>query len=221
MQRDPELDEDWHASEAATLDRCFMDLRAKQIVFQGHRWLCRECHHNNWLNIDALDTSLTCEICRTETQAPIEIKWQFRPNEFLIESLREHSTLSLIWVLDILRQRSKSAFYYAGPTEFRLTYEAMSSDAEADLLVVSDGCAYLCEVKSSWAGVRRSDIRKLVDLAKRLRPDVALLAVMEDGGDFASDIAAAQAELATDGISWELITLRGNGLEDKPYLPYE
>lgn len=219
LQHDPGSDVDWDASEAATLDRCFMDLRERQIVFQGHRWLCRECHHKNWLNIDALDTTLECEVCRTETLTPIEIKWQFRPNEFLIESLRDHSTLSLIWVLDILRQRSRSAFYYAGPTEFRLTYEAKSSDAEADLLVVADGRAYLCEVKSSWASLRRSDIRKLVDLAKRLRPDVALLAVMEDGGDLLEEIAEAQAELATDGIAWELITLRGNQFDDDPYLP--
>lgn len=222
LQHEPDPGVDWDASEAQSLDRCFVDLRAKQIMFQGHRWTCAECHHKNWRDLSALAPTLVCSVCRTETQAPIGIQWQFRPNEFLIESLRDHSALSLIWVLDVLRNRSRTSFFYAGPSELRFTYDARNSDAEADLMVVSDGRCLLCEVKSSWASTRRSDIEKLVDLARRLRPDVALLAVMEEGdGGFAADLRSAQEMLAAEGIAWELLVHRGEEDSHEPYLPFD
>ncbi len=210
---------DYDQLEADSLDRCLIEMRGKQILFQGHRWLCSECHHNNWLDLATLATRLTCAICRMETETPINIKWQFRPNEFLIESLRDHSVLSLIWILDVLRQRSRNAFFYVGPTAFRYSYEAETSDAEADLLVVADGLSYLCEVKSSWASLRRSDVSKLVEIAKRLRPDVAVLAIMEPGSYLEAEIVAAETELSAEGIRWELVIWSADDEQDEPYLP--
>ena len=121
------------------------------MMFQGHRWTCRKCHHRNWVDFAALSSVLSCEVCKHSTQAPVKIQWLFRPNEFLIESLRDRSVLSLIWMLVALCWRSRRSLIFVEPT-LRLYIGAV--DAEADLLVVLDGRAMLCEVKSSWHGLR-------------------------------------------------------------------
>jgi hypothetical protein len=86
------------------------------------------------------------------------------------------------------------------------------------LLVIVDGKAIVCEVKASWAIIRGSDISDLVVLAKRLRPDTALLAVMDKGIKLEGEIAAAKDELLSVGINFELLTLDMRPLEDNPYL---
>lgn len=212
---------DWDSREAKSLEDRLIELRQRQMIFQGHRWVCEECHHKNWIDLSALDSQLICVVCRTETQTPIDINWLFRPNEFLIECLRDRSALSLVWALHVLRGRALHSFFYAGPTKFFYSTEAADlgrADAEADLLVVIDGKAVLCEVKSSWSVVTKADIRKLVALAQRLRPDVAILAIMEDGAGLAAEIDEARTDLGASGIDLELLTWRPDEILDGPYL---
>src|SRR5439155_23538499 len=105
--------------------------------------------------------------------APIGVRWLFRASEFLIESLRDHSVLSLVWALSALRERARHSLIFVEPMWFGFTRESASPNAEADLLVILDGRAMLCEVKSSWHGLRPTHITDFVALARRLRPDIA------------------------------------------------
>jgi hypothetical protein len=190
-------------------------------MFQGHRWTCRKCHHKNWFDLGALSSVLCCEVCKQPTQTPVDIQWLFRSNEFLIESLRDHSVLSLIWVLSAFCQRARRSLIFVEPTWFGFASESTKPDAEADLLVVLDGQAMLCEVKSSWHSLRLVHITDFVALAIRLRPDTAILAVMENGPGPAGDIAAAQAQLAAEGIKFELLTADAYMVPDDPYLSFD
>ena len=167
--------------EEASLDSSLVELRRGQMVFQGHQWTCRKCHHKNWLDLGSLGIELSCEVCRTRTQTPVDIGWLFRPNEFLIESLRDHSVLSLVWVLAALRFRVRRSLVFVGPTIFGFNDNTDRSDGEADLLALVDGEAILCEIKSSWRNLRNVHIQDFVAKAKRLRPDKGLVAVMEKG----------------------------------------
>jgi hypothetical protein len=218
MQHAPDPSVDWNRREEESLDNCLIELRGRQILFQGHQWTCPKCHHKNWVDLSALTSSLICAVCATGTQAPVDIDWLFRPNEFLIGSLRDHSVLSLIWTLSVLRERSRRSFLYGEPTWFGYSQEGRPN-AEADLLVLSDGEAILCEVKSSWRDLRSSQLRDFVALAQRLRPDVALLAVMENGLGPAADIDAARTTLAAEKIRLEVLTARPETERDDPYLP--
>jgi hypothetical protein len=222
QQHQPEsnADVDWDAHEQQSLDECLIELRRCEILFQGHRWTCHHCHHKNWVDLAALRPELSCAVCRAKQYAPIDIDWLFRANTFLIESLRDHSVLSLLWLLEVLRNRARRSLIYVPPTWFGYESEKRSPDAEADLLLLIDGRAVISEVKSSWAGLRRSDITDFVALAKRLRPDIAILAVMEAGTGPAAEIASARAELADDGVAFELITAHGTG-DDEPYLTFD
>jgi hypothetical protein len=161
-----------------------------------------------------------CAVCRTPTELPVSIDWVFRPNEFLIESLRDHSVLSLVWVLNTLVNRSRSSLYYAGPTKFAFDPEGRKTDAEADLIVVTDGIAILCEVKASWSHLRGNDVDKLVSLALRLRPDRALLAVMAEGDPMAAKLAEAKAALNAAGIEFEVMRFDPANADHDPYLRF-
>ncbi|PZO03849.1 MAG: hypothetical protein DCF28_06695 [Alphaproteobacteria bacterium] len=219
QRREPDDEGEWAKAEEASLDRCLAALRDQQAIFQGHEWLCRECHHRNWVGLSDLKPSLSCEVCRANSQAPIDVRWQFRPNRFLIESLRSHSALSLIWLLGKLGWRARSSFYYVGPTIFGFTPESKNSDAEADLLAVVDGRTFVCEVKSSWSVMRKHDLTKTVDLARRLRADVALIAIMEDKVGMVDEFAEARAALDGSGIQLELLTFGQPDLDDSTLLP--
>ena len=60
-----------------------------------------------------------------------------------------------------------------------------------------------------------------MELAKRLRPDVALLAVMERGVGLKPQLDAAKKELADVGIEFRLFTIDNYDVSDDPYLTFE
>jgi hypothetical protein len=138
----------------------------------------------------------------------------------LIDSLRDHSVLSLVWLLTKLCERTRRSFIFVGPTWFGYTRDE-DPDAEIDLMAVVDGKTMLCEAKSSWNRLRSSDIANLVALARRLRPDVALLAVMEAGAGPTNDLQGAKAQLAVEGIDFEVLAWDGRNLQDGPYLHWD
>jgi hypothetical protein len=188
------------------------------MMFQGHGWTCRKCHHKNWVDLSELTPEMTCEVCKKPEFAPVNIRWRFRANEFLIESLRDHSVLSLVWALSALGDRARHSFAFVEPTWFGFDERSETADAEADLLTLIDGEAFLCEVKSSWHSLRPSHVDDLVALALRLRPDTALLAVMEAGAGRVAMFEKARARLAEVGIKFELLTLDDHPIHDDPYL---
>lgn len=209
---------DWEVQEQASLDECLIAMRQRQMMFQGHEWICPECHHRNWVDMAELRPVLSCTICRHDSDAPIAFDWLFRASNFLVEALRDHSTLSLLWVLKVIRDGGRNAFIYAGPTQLWYDDRDRGPDAEVDLLMVVDNSTILAEVKSSWAGVRISDIAALGDVAKRLRPDVALLAVMDTGRQHVARLDALGAELKALNIGLRVMTLDTHPVEDDPYL---
>lgn len=209
---------DWARHEAASLEGCLIDLRRRQMMFQGHRWTCRKCHHKNWVDLGELHPEMACEVCKKTEFAPVSIRWLFRANEFLIESLRDHSVLSLVWALSELNEKADRSFAFVEPTWFGFAATSETADAEADLLVLIDGEAFLCEVKSSWHSLRPSHVDDLVALATRLRPDTALLAVMEAGQGPVAKLEEARVRLAELGIKLELLTPGGHSIHDTPYL---
>lgn len=214
-------DVDWDRLEEESLDTCLTELRHRQVMYQGHRWTCRHCHHKNWLDFGALSSELTCEVCKHATRAPVNVEWLFRPSEFSIESLRDHSVLSLIWVLSALRRQARQSFIFVEPTWFGFSGQGKTADAEADLLISLDGRAILCEAKSSWTSLRQSDVEQFVELSIRLRPDIALLAVMEAGPARTIDAVAVQKRLAEHEIEFRMLTPEQYSVEDEPYLSFE
>lgn len=195
-----------YALRKKSLEKALMALRKRKMLFQGHSWLCDYCSHENWVDLGGYGAELTCEVCQTKTQAPLEADTLFRPNDFLIRSLRDHSVLSLIWVIDQFAKRADNGFHYAGPTAFKTKFGTDTPDFEVDLLMIVDDKTYIAEVKTSWRSLRQSDVAKLVEQAERLKPDIALLAIMEDGAKQQETILAATERLKTQNIELKVFT---------------
>lgn len=211
-------DVDWDGMEQQAIDDRLAEMRTRRMLFQGYPWSCDTCQHRNWTDYQALSPALVCDVCRTEKELPVGIPWYFRPNEFLIESLRSRSVLSLVWLLSALCDRASSSFMYLGPTCFGYSPDSKNPDVEADLLAVVDGESILCEVKSAWRSLRAAHIEDFVHLATRLSPDRAILAVMEKGSRLDEEMRSAEAALKAEGIQFELLTLENYSVEDDPYL---
>ena len=209
--------------EKRALEDTLGEMRSNRMLFQGYSWKCDACQHRNWTDFQALMPALACDVCATEKALPVAVPWHFRVNEFLIESLRSHSVLSLVWLLAVLGKRARKSFLYVAPTRFYYGNDGNGyekADAEADLLAIIDGESVLCEIKSAWRSLRTSDLSSFVSLAVRLRPDRAILAIMEPLQDkkLGVEIEAAERQLAVVGIKFELLTLDAYKPRGEPFL---
>lgn len=216
--RSPEELDQRRIDETQSLDDCLAQMRSRRMIFQGHAWTCHACLHRNWAPFDRLALQISCDVCHAESDLPVEILWKFRANDFLIESLRSHSVLSLIWLLSALQNRARTSFFYAGPTAVGFE-ESENISAEIDLLAVVDGECILCEVKASWKTLRTSDIDKLIACSRRFRPNRAILAVMEDGSALTDKITEAKSAIESEGIAFEILTPSSYRVDDSPYVP--
>lgn len=189
-------------------------MRERRMLFQGYAWTCQSCRHKNWSDFQHLQASLTCDICRKHTQLPISVPWHFRPNEFLIESLRYRSVLSVIWVLAALRRRALKSFMYVGSTSFGFSHDGYAPDAEMDLLAIVDGSSIMCEVKTSWRSLRPDDLIGFAELALKFRPDVAMLAVMKGEQKMQAQTQELREKLKAAGIEFQLLTESDYRAED-------
>ncbi|MFU6384518.1 hypothetical protein ACM78Z_26660, partial [Pseudomonas aeruginosa] len=107
---------------------------------------------------------------------------------------------------------------YLGPTWFGSLQDYDNPDSEADLLAIVDGESILCEVKSAWRSLRGVHVEDFVRLAKRLRPDRAMLAVMEESTRLDKELSKARSDLEADGIKFELLTLATYRVHDDLFL---
>ena len=212
--------EEWDDHERQSLPASVQYLCQQQILHQGHEWRCRNCANNNWVSIDNLSHTMECDVCGASQPAPVAQSWRFKLDNFILEGLREHGLLACLWCLARLSQRAKASFYFSESQQLFYSaenFEGQKSDAEIDLLCVVDGTTYLCEAKSSNGGI---DVDKFVDIAKRIRPDVAMLAIMEQTSPALNAVFTSVAHaLADTGIKPELLSLQDNDIDDSPSLP--
>jgi hypothetical protein len=212
--------EQWDDEEKRSLARSVQYLCQREILHQGREWLCPRCNNSNWVSIDAIRKSMVCEVCGTAKPAPVAGPWHFRLNTFVLDGLRAHGMLAHVWCLSRLSDLSHACFSFLEPHELFFTTESAYAgrpDAEIDLMVVTDGTVRLCEVKTSNQNI---SIEKLADLARRIRPDIATLAIMEPrSGGTDRRLEQLRQALEGSGIKAEVITLDGNDIDDSPNLP--
>ena len=212
--------EQWDEREKLSLQESIQYLVSKRILHQGIEWPCENCTNKNWLSIDNLTQKMACDVCGHLQAAPVSFSWQFQLDGFIHNGLREHGLLPCVWSLVNLNSQAKSSFYFCESVQLfydQAAYEESNPSAEIDLITVVDGLVYLCEVKSSSRGF---SVEKFIEIAKRIRPDVALLAVMENPtSTLVEDFQAAKERLAAVDIRTQLMTLQDGEIQEDPYLP--
>jgi hypothetical protein len=203
--------EEWQQQESLGFRERVQSLCRRGVLHQGYEHRCRKCLHRSWIAIDALRGEIICEVCRERQPAPVDRPWQFRLNEFLREGLRQHGVLPLVWALAKVRHMMETGLFFEGPldvyTEQRQVDERRPL-TDIDLVCVMDGVVRMCEVKQSARQLYREEVEKFAELMKRLRPDVAVMAVMEpENAKIRGHFTSLSDQLADTGIRAELLTL--------------
>lgn len=161
-----------------------LDALCREGVFhQGYSWACRHCAYRNWTALDALRMTLKCQVCHQEHNTPIDLKFDFRLNEFLATCIREHDTLSVIWALgELQRQEMASSFIFAPQTELFRKWpddQAIMADREIDILCVIGGKVVVGEVKASLSEIDRKELDNLIAVTSDICPDIVVIGAME------------------------------------------
>lgn len=207
-------------AERSSFVEAVQDLLAKGVLFQGITSSCRNCRHSNWFSVNNLATVLDCEICQAPMPVPLEIDWEFKLNPFLLECAREHGTQAVFWALSICRGRARTSFFYQEPSDIWFENPETARDTDVDLAAVIDGSAYAIEVKSSLRNFGASAQKDFVDLAKRLRPNVAVAAIMDACADEKREQILARLKMLLDDetIEIEVWTLESHPMASGPFL---
>jgi hypothetical protein len=213
-------DDEWKELEKRSLAKSVTYLCQRGILHQGHEWRCRQCFNNNWVSLDDMKRVMVCEVCGRNEPAPVADSWHFKINGFVLEGLREHGLLPAIWCLARCSERAKASFSFLGAHELFFTAENADkgrSDAEIDLIIVSDGEVRLVEAKASGQGI---EITKTAERAKRFRPDLVTLAVMEAiSPALTQKLSELQGLLTGADIAADLMTLGPDDIDASPLLP--
>jgi hypothetical protein len=214
-------DDDARIRHVSNLERSIQYLCGNEVLFQGHEWSCQSCHNRNWVGIDALARSLECEVCRHTQPAPVSGDWHFRPNPFLLNAYREHGVEAVLFALWQLSERARRSFYFAPSLSLWLAYPKggpTDPDVEIDAVAVVDGKTYLVEGTTS-AALDKDEIDQLVLAAGRIRPDVVLVACMDEVTDAFTRAVDRLKGALPSGIEIELLAFNSRMLDDTPYLP--
>ena len=119
-------------------------------------------------------------ICHTIALAPVDMLWQFRLNGFVRDTLKRHGIGPLFWVLGRCQRVVRDSFWFEGPLNIyvdEVAYGRNTPPTDVDLTIVLEGKVMMCEAKQSERGWDQAE--QLAASMVRLRPDIALIAVME------------------------------------------
>lgn len=191
------------------------------VLHQGLEHRCHRCHHTSWIAISDLGPRIVCEVCKDPVPAPVDRSWDFRLNGFLREALRRHGVGPLFWTLGRLRPITSASYWFEGPLGIYFTEEsdkAGKRDTDIDLVVISGDQVRMCEVKQSARSF--DDPEKYAAQFRRLRPDIATIAIMEPSSQrIQGGFAKFAAALAGSGITPELITFNPHrDIDDRTHL---
>lgn len=199
-------DREWYQ---ASLRNSVQTLCSLGVLHQGYEHACPRCLHKSWIAISDLEATVACEVCGDDHPAPVDKSWQFRLNGFLREALQRHGIGPLFWVLGRFQRHSGSSFWFEGPLNIFFDDDAALADKPAtdiDLTMIDNGMVRMCEVKQSER--QFTDPEGLACTMLKLRPDIAMVAIMEEYSDkIQRKFARFSKILEQSGIKSELITL--------------
>jgi hypothetical protein len=203
--------EECRADEFNHLRLQVQELCRKNILHQGYEFKCSKCLHRSWVSIDSISKSISCEVCNQTEPTPVDRDWDFRLNEFLREALRKHGVLPLIWALSKFRGLKEESFFFEGPMDVYFgepKWNGGTSQTDIDLTIISDATVTMCEVKQSSRQLYDREILSYAEAIKKLRPNIAAIAVMEPANAKTQRAAELlEKELSQTGIFPIILTL--------------
>lgn len=212
----------------AEIDGLYMDLEEDlkrslgrlcedRVMYQGYNWPCQQCAYKNWNTVDSLSMTLKCAICHETHSLPVDVKLDFRLNDFVATCLREHDTVSVLWALGYLQNlsstqhgRHRTSFLFSPQLELFVKNEP-NPYQELDLLCLFNGRLLVGEVKRSLVEITDREIEKIFIIATAVKAEIVFLGAMS--GVSQQLVHKMEAARAKFGTRFELI---GAIADDEP-----
>ena len=147
------------------------------VLIQGYSWTCQHCLHANWMTVDSAKKTMPCAVCGWETSISADFEWTFRLDEYIANGIYMGGLRGLVWALGKLAFFPRYSFEFSPPLD---VFEGDDHITDADIACVRDGLFIVGEVKESGRNVNDSVGDTLVKIARKLVPDVVIIACMED-----------------------------------------
>jgi hypothetical protein len=172
--------------------------RAQRLVNQGYAWTCQRCHHPNWRTVKAIREVVVCDVCEQKHGIEADFEWSFMVDDYVVRGMVDHGLRGVVWALGKLAGYQRFSFAFAPPIElFTSTAGGDKTHGDLDLACIIDGKLCIGEVKESQYDLTETLSDELINLARKLRPDIVVLACP----DFAAtDRIRAQAQRIKAGV---------------------
>ncbi len=148
------------------------------VFFQGKEWKCKECDHNNWISIERISLNFECEVCKDIQQIdPQNLVWDFHLNPKISGALYKQNSLGELWVLGQLLDGPDpvDSFYYIPQVNLYKSSDEKQPSNEIDIICVRNGKLIVGEVKDDSNQFNEEAIKKIISIAKEIKPDLVLL----------------------------------------------
>jgi|GEM_PF-7067111 len=174
----------------------------RNVVHLGVDLTCPDCGQSAWHRLDQLEQVTDCPGCEARIPVPVNTQGSMVLNSLARMAVTQ-GVVGVVQVLNGFRREARSSFFYAPSLELYRSGDKRPWH-EIDLLCVVDGELAIVEVKEGR--VKASDIDELVEIAKALRPDRAIIAVdrKEWNATRDAELARHAKELAKIGVSLEM-----------------
>jgi hypothetical protein len=164
------------------------ELTRNNVMFQGAALQCPNCIASYWYSLEEIQKTVVCRGCHVPFPLPAETEWSYQLNELVRAGIGDHGLSPVLRTFTRLFDEARDCFFFTPSVEF-LVYPDEGDprpERELDLAWVKDGLFGIAEVKETTKLFQQSDYEDLADLAKKVRPDIVLIAA-PGGND--SDLA--------------------------------
>ena len=175
------LSDDEKDMETRDLKGDISGLTRDGLLFQGAELRCPNCISAFWYSVEEIRKNIICRGCHVAFPLPAETEWSYQLNELVRAGISEHGLLPVLRTLTRLYDDAHDCFFFSPSVDFMTDPDTGNPtvERELDLAWVKDGRFGIAEVKTSTKLFKPSDYQDIAALARRIRPDILLIAAPE------------------------------------------
>ena len=196
------LQEEEKRAYRSNLKSDLSELTRNSVIFQGANLRCPNCISSYWYSVEEIKKTVPCRGCHVPFSLPAETEWSYQLNELVRAGVGDHGLLPVLRTLARLFDNARDCFFFSPSVEF-LNYPdqgAPKAERELDLAWVKDGLFGIAEVKETTKLFKQSDYEDLTTLARRVKPDVVLIAAPAGNDEDMAKGKSAIQEKLTDSV---------------------
>jgi len=158
------------------------ELLELNILLVGVKPKCPHCGYRIWYHINEIRQAINCRGCGYEYNIQAEEPWQYRLNSLVRSAFGSHGTLPVLLVIGQLMFEARNSFIYSPSLDLLSkpeTGDKLIHYGEVDLVCVKDGKFIIGEIKQSVSLFKKSDFDKMLELAKKIKPDTIIFSSLD------------------------------------------